>query len=157
MRKLKPWTPVELDYVREHTRSQTAAQIAMALGRTRRAVLVAMGRYGIRSGVKEWHDSKRAAHEYLRARCGTLSCAQMARELGVTTEAVYGMAKRMKLDMGRTRCRKAKHATWYGDIRIQWTPDEYARLEEIKKVRAGVRAAPSYMAHSLAKVLGWVA
>lgn len=94
-RQSRAWSEAEVAYLRTHHGSQSVQDIAVALGRTKRAVLFRRQTLGLIRKFRVWSDADRArlAANYPIGAC----VAQMAREFSCSTHAIYAMASKMGL------------------------------------------------------------
>lgn len=88
------WTDDQLQYLREHSRSQPAAAIAAALGRTEGSVKQKRRSLGLKSYHGGWTEAER---QYLRDQWGIRSIHAIAKHLGRSVYAVDVQKNRMGL------------------------------------------------------------
>lgn len=79
------WTDDQLQYLREHSRSQSAAAIAAALSRTEGSVRQKRRSLGLQSYHAGW---TKAEEQFLQDQWGVMSIPAIAKRLNRSVEAV---------------------------------------------------------------------
>lgn len=88
------WTDDQLQYLREHSRSQPAAAIAAALGRTEGSVRQKRRSLGLQSYHAGW---TKAEEQFLQDQWGVMSIPAIAKRLNRSVEAVIVRKNRLGL------------------------------------------------------------
>ena len=88
------WTDDQLQYLREHSRSQSAAAIAAALGRTEGSVRQKRRSLGLQSYHAGW---TKAEEQFLQDQWGVMSIPAIAKRLNRSVEAVVVRKNRLGL------------------------------------------------------------
>ena len=88
------WTDDQLQYLREHSRSQPAAAIAAALGRTEGSVRQKRRSLGLQSYHAGW---TKAEEQFLQDQWGVMSIPAIAKRLNRSVEAVVVRKNRLGL------------------------------------------------------------
>ena len=88
------WTDDQLQYLREHSRSQSAAAIAAALGRTEGSVRQKRRSLGLQSYHAGW---TKAEEQFLQDQWGVMSIPSIAKRLNRSVEAVVVRKNRLGL------------------------------------------------------------
>lgn len=104
------WTDAELDVLRESALTMTCIQTAKQLGRTRQTVHWKAAQLGIKFAKKQAKARKRPLRFWtdseliqLRELAGSLSQAELARQIGKSVDAVEHMARKLGLRVGYTK------------------------------------------------------
>lgn len=141
----RPWTDVEVRYLRDQAGRLSHAQIGKTLGRTRKSVNSYAKAHGILSR-RPWTEADLA---FLRRWEGKRTAAWVAGEMGRTTTSVH--QARARLSLNRRRCPKGKpfevfilqqHALGWSDSEIAaaWS-QRFAACVPINRHTIGERRA----------------
>lgn len=90
----KAWTAQELQYLREHARTEPAQQIANHLGRSKASVEDKRWKLGLKSSRPAWSEEEK---EFLAESWGHLTIPGICKKLGRSKNAVMVMVNRLGL------------------------------------------------------------
>ena len=136
MNSKRRWISWEENYVREHLKDMSIAEIAGKLGRTRNSVQIRMSVLGLTNTQRPWTEEDKA---FITEHMDSMTDTEIALHLGRHVESVGGMRRRLT---GGNKLRKwtAEEEEYlmdkYGSVSIPAIAKKLGRTVEAVKIRA---------------------
>ena len=144
MRLYRRWTLDEMEILKASAGVETFKAIGSRLDRSPQSCQAKAWSLKLKGCRLGGTPKRRFADHDLIGNAGRYALTEVAKMLNVDPTTVTRHARRLKLQGRRRGHRYAGVTAYYGDIVIRWTPEEMARLREVK---AGRIEKPTYLGH----------